>query len=60
MRKRLHAAAHIPHPAIHQKTGKTVTVTWSRPAHTELDGEQRPATKELHVEVVPAAYRLLA
>ena len=28
-------------------------------AHTELDGEQRPATQELHVELVPNAYRLL-
>ena len=59
MRARLPQGAHIPHPRIAQRIGRTVEVQADVPVLVEVDGELRPPVRSLTVEIVPGAYRLL-
>jgi hypothetical protein len=59
MRARLPAGAHLPHPRIVTRTARSVTIRTARPWAVEVDGRPRKAVAELHVELLPARYRLL-
>ena len=59
MRSRLATGSHLPHPRIHTRTARRVTVRSARPVHLEVDGVARGVVSDLLVEVLPGAYRLL-
>jgi hypothetical protein len=59
LRRRLPGGAHLPHPQIVTTTGRTVDVTWRRPAPLEVDGRPAAPAQHLEVQVVPGAFRLL-
>jgi hypothetical protein len=59
MRSRLATGAHVPHPRIRQRTAHRVEVRGAKPLPVEVDGVTRTPARELSIEVVPGAYRLL-
>jgi hypothetical protein len=59
LRRRLRAGAHLPHPDITIRRGRSVAVRLARAAPLELDGRPAGRVASFQVEVVPAAYRLL-
>jgi hypothetical protein len=59
LRRRIRGGAHVPHPQIATATGRTVEVTWARPAPVEVDGRPGDPAQHLEIRVVPAAFRLL-
>jgi putative lipid kinase YegS-like protein len=59
MRHRLATGAHLPHPRIRTRVARTVAVQTPWPVPLEVDGEGGCDVRELHAEVVPAAFRLL-
>jgi hypothetical protein len=61
MRARLRSGAHVPHPGITVRRGRSVVVRCGRGVPVEVDGQKtavRGAT-EVSVSVVPSAFRLL-
>jgi putative lipid kinase YegS-like protein len=59
MRRRLRLGDHVPHPEIHQVSGKVVTARFGAPRPLEVDGRSRPPGAEITVRVVPEALVLL-
>ena len=59
MRRRLPAGEHVPHPAIHQFTGRHVEVRTDPPAPLEADGRALGPCPDLRVDLVPEAIILL-
>jgi len=59
MRRRLPLGEHLPHPDIHQVSGKVVSVRFGASQPLEIDGRSRPARPEITVRVVPEALVLL-
>jgi hypothetical protein len=59
MRRRLPQGTHVPHPGITQVTGRRVTVRTRRNLALEIDGRPAGTAREITVEVLPAALRLL-
>jgi diacylglycerol kinase family enzyme len=59
MRRRLPQGTHVPHPGITQVTGRRVTVRAGRNLALEIDGRPAGTAREVTVEVLPAALRLL-
>jgi hypothetical protein len=59
MRHRLHHGGHVPHPRIVQATGRTVTVHADVAMALEVDGRSFGRTREVTVDVLPGALRLL-
>jgi hypothetical protein len=59
VRARLATGTHVPHPRITVSSVRAVTLTGPRPFPIEIDGRPLGTTRELTIEVVPAAYRLL-
>jgi hypothetical protein len=59
MRARLATGTHLPHPRIEQRTARFLTVSAADPLPLEVDGRLLGMTREIAVEIVPEAYRLL-
>jgi hypothetical protein len=60
MRARLSTGAHVPHPRIHQRSARTITLRSDPPASLEVDGRPQPGSVSAgSISVVPGAYRLL-
>jgi hypothetical protein len=59
LRARLATGTHVPHPAITQRAGRSVTVSTGRRVPLEVDGRSLPATDFVDLALVPGAYRLL-
>ncbi|MGH8994139.1 MAG: hypothetical protein ACRDYV_15915 [Acidimicrobiia bacterium] len=60
MRARLRSGAHLPHPGITVRRARSVVVRWEREVALEVDGKAAvKGAREVAVEVVPAAFRLL-
>jgi diacylglycerol kinase family enzyme len=59
MRARLGRGGHLPHPAITTARGRRISVRSSRPLPLELDGLPSGQVREIELEVLPGAYRLL-
>lgn len=59
MRSRLTQGAHLPHPGITVRRGRSVTVSAGRPLPLEVDGGPAGRAETVAVEIVPGAYRLL-
>jgi diacylglycerol kinase family enzyme len=59
MRARLASGAHLPHPRIRSRSAAEVEVQCARRLDLEVDGETRTPISDVHVAVVPAAFRLL-
>jgi hypothetical protein len=60
MRRRLPPGDHLPHPRIHQLSGRRVEVRiGGRPAPVEADGIARGAVEGLTAEVTSAALWIL-
>ena len=60
LRDRVRTGAHVPHPAIVQRSGRTIEVVRFGTRGAEVDGERTPQPMEgITIEVVPNAYRLL-
>ena len=60
LRRRLATGTHVPHPAIGQSSGRTITITGrGRAWPVEIDGEAREPVETLAVRVIPGAFRLL-
>lgn len=59
MRNRLTTGAHLPHPAITVRKARRVVVRAGRPVPLEIDGAPAGRFSDLHLELRPAAYRLL-
>jgi len=59
MRARLATGAHVPHPRIRSRSAAEVEVRCARPLDLEIDGAARTPISDVHVAVVPAAFRLL-
>jgi hypothetical protein len=59
MRRRLPLGEHLPHPDIHQVSGRVVTARFGAPQPLEIDGRSRPPGPEITVRVVPEALVLL-
>lgn len=59
MRARLATGAHLPHPRIHQATGREVEIVAREACPLEIDGRPTEPVRRLLVRVEPGAYRLL-
>jgi len=59
MRARLATGAHLPHPRIRSRPARDVVVHAARRLALEIDGVTRPPISDVHVAVLPAAFRLL-
>jgi hypothetical protein len=59
MRRRLPLGDHLPHPDIHQVSGRVVTARFGAPQPLEIDGRSRSPRPEITVRVVPEALVLL-
>lgn len=59
MRRRLPQGAHVPHPGIVQATGRRVAVHSDTGLALEIDGRPLGRVRDVTVEVLPAALRLL-
>jgi hypothetical protein len=59
MRRRLPGGLHVPHPGIHQLTGRVVRATFATARPLEVDGRDRPPTGAISVEIAPGALLLL-
>jgi hypothetical protein len=59
MRRRLPLGEHLPHPDIHQVSGRVVTARFGAPQPLEIDGRSRSPRPEITVRVVPEALVLL-
>ena len=60
MRARLPNGTHVPHPRIAQRMGRRIEISATRTLPLEVDGARRAPARTLTIEVVPAAYRVLA
>ena len=59
VRQRLRLGQHLPHPRIAEAKGKRITVrVKGRACAVEADGRSWGTTNEMHIEVLPHAYRL--
>jgi hypothetical protein len=59
LRARLTTGTHVPHPDIHERTGRRIEIAAGRAVPLEVDGRSRPPVTRLVVEVVADAFRLL-
>jgi diacylglycerol kinase family enzyme len=59
VRARLATGTHLPHPRITVSSVRAVTLRGARPFPVELDGRPDGVVRELTMELVPGAYRLL-
>jgi putative lipid kinase YegS-like protein len=59
MRVRLGRGVHLPHPAITTARGRRVSVRSPHPLPLEIDGLPADPAREIGVELLPGAYRLL-
>lgn len=59
MRRRLPLGEHLPHPDIHQVSGRVVTARFGAPQPLEIDGRSQSPRPEITVRVVPEALVLL-
>jgi hypothetical protein len=59
MRDRLPQGTHVPHPRIVGRPGRQAHVVAPRPVALEVDGAARPPVRNLSIEVVRGAYRLV-
>jgi hypothetical protein len=58
MRRRLPTGTHVPHPRIHQRTGRRFLVRRGGRGRLEVDGHTRGTAPGLQVEVVPGGLLL--
>jgi hypothetical protein len=60
LRTRLASGSHLPHPRIHQRSGRAVELQFRPAAPREIDGKRSEVlASTATIEVVPGAYRLL-
>jgi hypothetical protein len=58
MRARLASGTHVPHPEIHLRRGRRITIRAARPLPLEVDGVAARPTDVLDVVLLPGVYRL--